>query len=452
MFQFKQLRSFSLPAHGTERKSFTSWRRLLLKFLLFLAVFAGMWHTGKAGDTTDRVWRRITDQADGFWMVKFSNNDSLIVGHGYEMDLFFDTKTGQEIKRIPGNNEVFFIENDKKFIKTNEPRLKFEIFDTETYQVIDSLENDGTQSTGSISINKNETYLTSTIPHGIRVWDLKTEKIKKTKIIPEEPNLVYREFDNVFFSCDENKIIGHLIKTYQDTSHPGDPTYYKTYGYYNVYDFNTLDSVDTYINSRGFISSKTCRYFAQATGDPNFGVEVYDFITKQLLWKLPVNGPSLTGIEFSPDDKYVITSPTIKIWSIETGKEIYSYKSGDCRNISLNHDGKLIASSIGNYLYLWNTRYNGTIVKANDNQEQSTLYPNPSTGLTTIKFSQPYSEITQINLTDLTGVPIKVLYSGLINNGNQLFNFTTNDLSIGSYFVIVQNTHLSLFFKLIVNK
>ena len=60
-------------------------------------------------DSTDLVWSLKTDQSAGFWMVKFSNTDSLIVGHGYDYDLFFDAKTGQEIQRIHNDNEVFFI-------------------------------------------------------------------------------------------------------------------------------------------------------------------------------------------------------------------------------------------------------------------------------------------------------------------------------------------------------
>ena len=124
------------------------------------------------------------------------------------------------------------------------------------------------------------------------------------------------EISYIQFLCD-NRLIGQYVKTYQNQNPP-----FNQYqiGSFTVYDFKTLDSIDNYTNSRGFRVSNTCKYLASATGDPDYGVEVYDFNTKLRLWKLPINGPSLTGIEFSPDDKYLVTSngpgtDAIKIWT-----------------------------------------------------------------------------------------------------------------------------------------
>jgi hypothetical protein len=405
----------------------------------------------------DTVWLRQTDQSQGFNFVKFSNNDSLIVGHGYEMDLFYETKTGKEVKRIPGNHEVFFINNDRNFIRANDPRTRFEIFDMATYQVIDTLENDGTKSTGSISISEDEKYLISTIPQGIRVWDLKTKKILKTKIIPTEPNLIYREYDYVFFICEPNKFIGHLVKTYQDPNHPSDPNYNKTYGYYNVYDFASFDSINTNPNSRGMKISNTCKYWAQATGDKNFGVEVYDFNLKQLLWKIPINGPSLTGIEFSPDDKYLVTTNWtgdygIKIWELETNKIVYSNKDGGFANFDVSHDGKLIITSLGNDLLLYPSRFNPTAIIEPSKDYCNLIYPNPTTGMTIIKFNQPIPEITDITLNDINGNMIKQVFNGFLEQGNQSIEMNTTDISSGTYLVTVNNQHISLTYKLLINK
>src|SRR3989339_427541 len=364
----------------------------------------------------DTVWTRKTDQSAGFWMVKFSNTDSLIVGHGYDYDLFFDAKTGQEIRRILGNNEVVFINNDYNFIRSNEQATKIEIFDTETFQVIDTFENDSNIITGSIVISNDEKYLVAPIPHGFRIWDVQLKQIVKTKIYekPNEPNLINYEFTFIRFLCDNSRLIGQYVKTYQNPDPP-----YNQYqiGNFIVYDYNTLDSIDNYNNSRGFIISNSCKYIASATGDPDYGVEVYDFNTKEFLWKMPINGPSLTGIEFSPDDKYLVTSSgpdvnAIYIWNIDSGKKEYEYKDGG----------------------------------------YGIIYPNPSTGVATIQYQQKFSEITNIYMCGLNGQIIKPILNHFLEEGIKKIDFNTHDIPSGSYFIKIENTHLSLVFKLIVNK
>ena len=85
-------------------------KKFILFILLILAYIQATNAQPKPQDSTDLIWsNRIADQSMGFYMVKFSKNDSLIVAHGYTQDLFIDAKTGQEIHRIDGNNEIFFI-------------------------------------------------------------------------------------------------------------------------------------------------------------------------------------------------------------------------------------------------------------------------------------------------------------------------------------------------------
>jgi len=355
------------------------------KLLFIIALLAVLMPAGIKAQSyfEDTVWTKKTGQIDGFYMVKFSKTDSIIVGHGYEMDLFFDAFTGEEIIRIPGSNEVFFINNDENFIRTNAPRTKYEIFDTKTFQVIDSLENDGIQSTGSIDISKDEKYLITNIPNGIRIFDLETKKILKTKFFPEEPNLIYSTVDYVFFTCNSRTFIGHRIRTYEDPEHPGDEKYYKIYASYNKYDFETMDSIDNFGNSRGMVLSPNCKYYAVATASTDYGVEIYDFNTKQLLRRLPVNGPSLTGIEFSPDDKYIVTSNgpgqnSLIVWNVETGNEMYKYTESSFTHIDLSNNGKYIIISIGRYLDLINTKFTTTIPN-NEDGNYPLLYPNPAT-------------------------------------------------------------------------
>jgi len=428
-----------------------------LKKLSFLAFFL-LSLAGQANAQSyayDTVWTKNTDQSAGMFQVKFSNNDSIIWAMGLENGLFFDALTGNEIMRIPGSNAVFFFNHDKNFIRTNSSRNKLEIYDTRTFQVIDSLENDGTLLSGSYSLSKDEKYYYATIPNGFRIWDLNAKTILKTKIFPSEPNLIGFKTEVILPTCVGYDFIGHIVKTYEDPNYPEDPKHVKIYGNYILFDFNTLDSINVFFNSRGIRISKNCHYIASATGDPTYGVEVYDFNTKELLWKIPVNGPSLTGIEFSPDDKYLVTSSGLQnhmdIWDLGSKDKIYSYLNSSYRNFDISNNGQYIITSVGNSLDLLYARWNGTTIEDNP-QNPIIIYPNPTNGMVTLSFEQLLPEITTINLNDLNGIVIRNLFNNFLEPGPQNLNFNVSDLANGAYFINVSNSHLSLVFKLIVNR
>jgi WD40 repeat protein len=429
-------------------------KRKFLFLLAFLLAFAGLEQMKAQNYFQDTVWMRITDQGEGFFQVKFSDNDSIIVGQGYDNVLFFDTNTGHEIKRIPGNKEVFFLNSDRNFIKLHENKTKLEIFDSKTFLMIDSLENDGS-SIGAMNISKDRKYFIATINsgNGIRIWDLTSKQIIKTKIFEpyNEPNLISTDRLKVFFNCDGSTFIITVEKKYKDNQN-------NTYNeiYHAIFDANTMDSTEALTNIAFYRLSNNCSKIAYLKYDPNYGVEVYDFNTKALIWKIPINGPSLTGIEFSPDDKYLVTSNgpganLLVVWDLLTGKKSYGYTQTSFDNIDISHNGKFLIFSVGNSLKLLNTRFEGTEVEP-DRDSSIIIYPNPSTGLATINFFQPLPEITTINLRGLSGNFIKELYNNLLEHGQQNINVNVNDIANGTYFINVNNSHISLNFKLIVNK
>jgi len=416
-------------------------KRTKTYFLLLLAVFLLPAISLNAQTYfEDTVWTKKTDQASGFYQVKFSNNDSIIVGNGIEMTLFFDAISGEEIIRIPGNNEVFFLANDTKFIRADEPRTKYEIFDAQTYQVIDSLENDGVKSTGSIDVSSDEKYLITNIPNGFRIFDLETKKILRTRVFPDEPNLIYSVIDYAFFVCDDRNFVVHRVRTYEDPEHPGDERYYTTYGDYNLHDFTTLDSIDTFQNSRGMKRSNNCLYYTNATGDPTFGVEIYDFNTKQLMHKLPVNGPSLTGIEFSPDDKYVVTSNgpgqnSLIVWNVMTGEEQYKYTETSFSNFDISNDGKNLFFTVGRRIKMLVTRFGNTSTPE-ENDNTSLLYPNPTTGEVNINnVMLSGAKHPEIKVFDILGIEHPATAWHPSEEGN--LKIDVSSLSPGVYFVRV---------------
>ena len=434
-------------------------KKSILLTALFLALVLPCFSQPSPQDDyfKDTVWtHRFEDQPSGFYMVKFSLTDSLIVAHGYDYDLFIDAKTGSEIHRILGENEVFFINHDSNFVRLNQARTKFEIFDTKTYLVIDSLESDGVivNEYPIVDMSKDEKYLVAPIHNGFRIWDMKTKRILKTKIFPQVPNLIKVGVDNPRFILGSNNILAQFSISYKNPNNPNNPI---NWGDFTVYNFYTLDSMDSYGNHRGFVLSKTGKYIAYGTGDPNYGIEIYDFNTKQLIKKFALNGLNLTGIEFSPDDKYLVASAGpddnyLKIWNIDSGNEVYSYLGSSFRNIDISHDGKYIIESVGRWVELLKTHFEPSLVNPIPDTLNQVIYPNPTTSKAIVQFNQITPEQTNIFLSDLNGRMIKNLFSQFLNVGTQSIELDFAGLSAGTYLVCVKNTKLSLIFKLNVNK
>jgi len=328
----------------------------------------------------DTIWTKKTDQLDGFYMLSFNQNDSIFVGHGYGMDIFYETKTGNEIKRIEGNMEVFYINNDENFIRLRQDQKAIEIFDSKTFKVIDTLENDTMGISKFIAVSNDKKYLVSAVTNALRIWDISTRKIILTKYIKPEENLIGWGTGHITFNCDNTKIIAAITKKYYNPGDPYKPIYK---GGLYVLDFLTLDSLDELPSRGDFKVSNTCKYIAYKTSDKDYGVEIYNIETKKLVNRLFINGPSLTGMEFSPDDKYIVTSNgpdanCLLYWDLNNGLITYKYLDGSYRNFDITSDGKYIITSIGKHLLFYYAKNGGSAV----NEEfkfLKTIYPNPAT-------------------------------------------------------------------------
>ena len=408
--------------------------------LLFAAILLTAAPLNAQSYFADTVWTKVTDQSMGFYRVKFSNHDSIIVGHGYEMDLFYDANTGNEITRIPGNNEVFFFNNDLNFIKLNSQRNCFEIFDASTYLVTDTLENDGVKLLPHYSLSNDESRLVCVKSGGLRVWDIATKKIIITKDLMTVPNLVKTDYGNIGFNCDDTKILIGMDKIYQISVSP--PSQYMVSNVV-IFNTNTLDSVGAFNGFGYFVLSNNCQYIAFQLASDNYGVTIYDYNTKKLKRQLPINGFSLTGIEFSPDDKYIVTSGHgIFIWDITTGLQTHFYP-GDWESININHNGTRIISSGSQDFWLWIAHFGDTFLQDIIN-EATYLYPNPTTGEVSLNNEQS----GLIKIFSSNGILNKVIKSAPTENG---INFNVSDLPNGEYFIFLEGKKTKTY-KLIINK
>jgi WD40 repeat protein len=412
----------------------------------------------------DLIWQVPCDLGDSYHL-HFSNTDKYIVANGCR---FYDVIDGHEIARIYCSEyyDVYFIENDAKFIKGDGGKGKFYIWDANTFQIIDSLEsieNEGINLGGAL-ISRDEKYLYCTINKdsitpGFRVWDLTTKKIIASKFYdpgpPPGPGYQLRSFLSIAvgWTCDD-KILTYIRKLYLYFEN-GVP-YYKGSGsriIYNVY----LDSIGTH-NISGYISKK-CKYMIQySSGTPtdwHQTLKIYDFNTMELVWDMPVaNEQGIVQYDLDPSENFIITAGSrLKIWSIKTKQLVWEYPGINQTYFGISHNGKYIINDM-NLLELLKAHFEDTlsVKKEAESITEQTIYPNPTTGAFTLKFKQPKSEITEINIRDLQGALVRTLHNALIEEGMQSLNFNVGEMTSGVYFLTVLNSNLSMTIKLIIIK
>ncbi len=396
----------------------------------------------------DTIWVKKVPNFGSFDDVRFSKNDSLIVAHGYGTNIFFETKNGNEIKRIISYAPIQFFNNDENFVQISPSNDRLEIYQTSNFKAIDTLEYK-TDSIISILVSKDEKYVIGVLKDGFCAWDLKTHKILKTINFPEEEYLRSIEC-TVQNLCDNKTFLASFYKIYYNIYPPYEDILKISY---NIYNYSDLDSINS-IEGTGICRiSNNCEILAKSTRDANYGVELINFKTGELIQKLPIDGKSITGIEFSPDDKYVLTSngyvALMRIWDINKGIGIYDYKDGGYQNLDISKDGKLIITCIGEYLLLYPAKYGGTFVPEKG-EVLKVIYPNPSNNIAIIEFVQIISGNTKLELINTNGEIIKTFLNTFLETGYQKIEINTSDIPSGNYYIVVKNEKEQFLFQLIV--
>jgi hypothetical protein len=113
----------------------------------------------------------------------------------------------------------------------------------------------------------------------------------------------------------------------------------------------------------------------------------------------------------------------------------------DTAIIILSASGAMGASPVnGSYLYIDNLSFTGSVagVDENNNINNFTLYPNPSSENVTIEFNSASSTTIKMELLDVTG---KVIKNVNANNviGDYKYSMNTSDLAKGIYFLKVSS-------------
>jgi hypothetical protein len=136
------------------------------------------------------------------------------------------------------------------------------------------------------------------------------------------------------------------------------------------------------------------------------------------------------GIVFGRDGIILYTKDGGNSWiQVESGTNLYLYTASfptrDTGYIA-GRDGIILSIKNGTHMSIHET---GTV----HDDQQSFLYPNPSDGLTTIRFNAPLSSVVSLTIFDITGREIKKIRYRKFPTGEQTITFSSSDLYPGIY-------------------
>lgn len=414
------------------------------------------------GSDKDTVWMQQTN-SDGYWVIISHTNKYIAKGGGGTS--FYDFNTGELLKTLGGSAQGFFISNDTQFIRINQTGAGIDIIDLNTWQVIGNLEmgNKSLRNNAIANVSNDGKYFISDVEGGLEIWNIETRQPQFfIPVKSDEKYLSELAYAGVHLSCDNRKVFAHVLKTFKPDN---DPKHDYTLKYLIEFDLFQGDSTDVYEADLNSYISNDCQLYSTNTESKDSGIKIFNLTNKQLNFNLPTNGYTVTGMEFSPGNKYLYESNNsgagygINVWDLTNGSlhykfQLYYEPSNQWvpfQHMDLSDDGKFIVSTTGKFMFLWTTEH------ALDNITEPSysseiLYPNPTNNLINLIFILPKPQIIDINITNTSGKVIKQLFHGFLNEGQQNLNFNISDLSPTAYFVNISSMNYNKIFKLIINK
>jgi len=188
-------------------------------------------------------------------------------------------------------------------------------------------------------------------------------------------------------------------------------------------------------------------------------VTVFDNNTyeKKYEWRVaPDSSGSLSAIDISSDSRYLVTGGSEKkvadlhIWDLATGELAYKYDNG---SEEIWGESYLKFSSSGYYIIAYSDGGIGlfnnmlTSVPDNPNPSEPIIYPNPTTGELILKSSYFQQGQLKIELFDLNGNLLKILFDGLYTQGDLRFDISF--VATGIYILKANQNNTFKTFKII---
>lgn len=408
----------------------------------------------------------------------FSKNDSILAvsEQNFTLDyywgqsriIFLDAKTGNLLKEIPGRYFIGFFNNDKNFILKNDTLNRFDIYDSYTYAVIDSLvannfkisvaESDfankiGERSTILPIISKDTKYLITPIDttSGLCIWDLETKSIKKIKSFKtNEPNLAGFTLTNINYNCDNTMLFCQYYKTVQYWYIK--EWKYKVTKYLLELDANTLDSTGVIYNADQYEISNDCQKMIIKSDLDSFKLKLIDINTKN---SIKVFTPKLNNYytlyltSFSKNDKYFLLRYVDKSNYHNNCVGVLNLSTNEIDTTIFNHFfADMINSNQGKYICLFNEN---SIKVFNNPYFYSDIIEKPITS--ELIYPNPVSNALNIDI-DFVAYKYEIYTStgflvqnGALNEPTQKISIDLSSIFKNTYFIKIIGANKSITYK-----
>gem|GEM_PF-2567902 len=274
--------------------------------------------------------------------------------------------------------------------------------------------------------------------------------------------------------------LGFKNNYYYDAEVTDDGKYFKTISQYipdwthpeyngyiqNIWDSKTLDTIpqNSPLGKIGYQlgkikTSPDGKWLCSVGGSL---VTVFDNNTyeKKYEWRVaPDSSGSLSAIDISSDSRYLVTGGSekkvadIHIWDLATGELAYKYNNG---SEEIWGESYLKFSSNGFYIIAYSDGGIGlfnnmlTSISDNPNPNEPVIYPNPTTGELILKSSYFHQGQLKIELFDLNGNLLKILFDGLYTQGDLRFDISF--IASGIYILKANQNNTVKTFKIIKGK
>jgi WD40 repeat protein len=412
-------------------------KKLFFTLLFFAMEVAQGW----AGDpvSVDTVWTKqyIEDSTYIGYIgnALFTPDDSKILLSTNEQFVEIDAKDGHKIKNIYGIGGAKMFSQDGKYIYTyDQKKINFETLESVTSFTTPlfpwKFSGFDISELGNFYIGYVTHATQQPVPDSaIAIFDLLTGKLNKLISLPG--HYIY----NVAVSKD-----GKYFATsscYQPYMNPDSLNKYPPHGSIYIWDAQTYQIVRKISDSiYGDIKfSSDGRFFAVVPGHYPYLYNYVNLFNLQTGECTYLGGENIGDFIFSSDSKYLFEASHAKIRRYETGSDHKMYifpgdeHSYNYLNISNNND--LIISGNEVELYLWSITNLTNIIESP--KDTPVLYPNPTTGPIILDHPDILSGQLHIDLIDIYGNNLQILYNGIYNSEDLKFDISS--FPAGVYFL-----------------
>ncbi len=299
-----------------------------------------------SNDSTIKLWnvesgqeiRTLKGYNSSVSSVSFSPNGKILASNSYGTIKLWDIESGLEIRTLErhtdGVNSVSFSPNGKILASNSYGTIK--LWNIETGQEIRTLEGHTAWVT-SVSLSPSGKVLAlGSWDKTIELWNIETgQEIRTLKGHTSDVN-------SVSFSPN-----GKMLAS------GGDDKTIKLWNMETGQEIRTLKGHTSGVNSVSFSPNGKIL----ASGNDDNTIKLWNIETELEIRTLKGHTDDVWSVSFSPNGKILASGSydkTIKLWNIKTGQEIRTLKghTSDVNSVSFSPNGKILASDSGGFVIL----------------------------------------------------------------------------------------------------